>query len=305
MAKAETPPPRLGNLRKKCRKSPNSPSPEKAVQKSCSLDSTTYVFLYKPACYALLVRASSRLLPQAARFPRLFSFQKESFTMSTAQQVAANQANAQLSTGPRTEEGKKRSSLNALKTGLTGRTVLLPSEDAEAYRAYCQTWMDAHKPAGQEETDLVQSLADNRWRQDRAFALEQNLFALGHVEFAGLFSQELPEVRNSLIHAHTFRAYLKEFRSLLTQQGRLDRCFHRDLAKLAEIQQTRKQIEATRAAQLRKAAAAYTAATKERAPLAAESFNPAQNGFEFSIAEIEEFLTAPNGSARPQIARAA
>jgi hypothetical protein len=229
-----------------------------------------------------------------------FFFSKGVFTMSTAQQVAANQANAQFSTGPRTEEGKKRSSLNALKSGLTGRTVLLPSEDAEAYRTHCQDWSDVYKPVGHEEMELVQALADNRWRQDRAFALEQNLFALGQIEFADLFSQELPEVRKSLIHAHAFRVYLKEFRSLLTQQGRLDRCFHRDLAKLAEIQQTRKQIEAARAAQLRKAAAAYTAATKER-----KTFNPAQNGFEFSIAEIEEFLTAPDGSARPQIAKAA
>jgi hypothetical protein len=229
-----------------------------------------------------------------------FFFFKGVFTMSTAQQVAANQANAQLSTGPRTEEGKKRSSLNALKSGLTGRTVLLPSEGAEAYRTHCQDWSDVYKPVGREEMELVQALADNRWRQDRAFALEQNLFALGQVEFADLFSQELPEIRKSLIHAHTFRAYLKEFQSLLTQQGRLDRCFHRDLAKLAEIQQTRKQLEAARAAQLRKAAAAYTAATKER-----KTFNPAQNGFEFSIAEIEEFLTAPDGFVRPQIARAA
>lgn len=220
--------------------------------------------------------------------------------MSTAQQVAANQTNAQLSTGPRTDEGKKRSSLNALKTGLTGRTVLLPGEDAESYRTHCQNWFDAHKPVGQEEMELVQSLADNRWRQDRAFALEQNLFALGHVEFSGLFSQELTEVRNSLIQAHTFRAYQKEFRNLITQQGRLDRCFHRDLAKLVELQQTRKQIEAARAAQLRKAAAAYTAATKER-----EAFNPTQNGFEFSIAEIEEFLTAPAHSTEVKLAKAA
>jgi hypothetical protein len=220
--------------------------------------------------------------------------------MSTVQQVAANQANAQLSTGPRTEEGKKRSSLNALKSGLTGRTVLLPGEDAEAYRTHCQNWIDAHKPVGHEEIELVQSLADNRWRQDRAFALEQNLFALGHVEFSDLFDQELPEVRNSLIQAHTFRAYQKEFGSLITQQGRLDRCFHRDLAKLVEIQQARKQIEAVRAAQLRKAAAAYTAATKER-----KTFNPTQNGFEFSIAEIEEFLTAPDAVGRPQLAKAA
>jgi len=38
--------------------------------------------------------------------------------------LAANQANAQLSTGPTSVTGKAASSLNALKTGLTGRTVL-------------------------------------------------------------------------------------------------------------------------------------------------------------------------------------
>ena len=40
--------------------------------------------------------------------------------------LAANQANAQLSTGPRTPEGKAKVSLNAVKTALTGQTVLLP-----------------------------------------------------------------------------------------------------------------------------------------------------------------------------------
>jgi hypothetical protein len=157
-----------------------------------------------------------------------------------------------------------------------------------------------HKPVGHEESKLVQSLADTRWRQDRAFALEQNLFALGQVEFSELFSQELPEVRRSLIQAHTFRAYQKEFRSLITQQGRLDRCFLRELAKLHELQQRRKQIEALRAAQLRKAATAYAAATKEHKP-----FNAAQNGFEFSIAEIQDFVTAPDLAASSKLARAA
>jgi len=56
--------------------------------------------------------------------------------MSTAAQIAANQANSQKSTGPITEAGKAKSSLNAVKTGLTGRTVLLPSEDAAAYQAH-------------------------------------------------------------------------------------------------------------------------------------------------------------------------
>ena len=52
--------------------------------------------------------------------------------MSSAAQIAANQKNAQLSTGPTSQAGKTQS-LNAVKSGLTGRTVLLPSEDAALY----------------------------------------------------------------------------------------------------------------------------------------------------------------------------
>jgi hypothetical protein len=89
--------------------------------------------------------------------------------MSSAQQVAANQANAQLSTGPRTEAGKKSSSLNALKSGLTGRTVLLPGEDAAAYKAHCEAFMEGFDSVGEEETALVQLLADTRWRLDPLF----------------------------------------------------------------------------------------------------------------------------------------
>lgn len=55
----------------------------------------------------------------------------------------------QRSTGPRTEEGKAKSSLNAIKTGLTGRTVLLPSDDIAAYQEHLASLKDQHKP----ETD--------------------------------------------------------------------------------------------------------------------------------------------------------
>src|SRR5579875_1846690 len=44
--------------------------------------------------------------------------------------LAANRRNALFSTGPTSEAGKAISCLNALKTGLTGQTVMLPTEDA-------------------------------------------------------------------------------------------------------------------------------------------------------------------------------
>jgi hypothetical protein len=48
--------------------------------------------------------------------------------------AAVNKANAQKSTGPRTDAGKQRCKLNALRHGLTGHTIVLPTEDHSAYQ---------------------------------------------------------------------------------------------------------------------------------------------------------------------------
>jgi hypothetical protein len=46
-------------------------------------------------------------------------------------QIRANQANAQMSTGPRTPEGKAQSRANSYKHGLTGAGVVMPQGDAD------------------------------------------------------------------------------------------------------------------------------------------------------------------------------
>jgi hypothetical protein len=79
--------------------------------------------------------------------------------MASTAQINANRANAQLSTGPTTEAGRAISSKNAVKTGLTGRTVLLPSEDAALYESHVASFRERFKPAGEAELNLVQSLA--------------------------------------------------------------------------------------------------------------------------------------------------
>jgi len=53
--------------------------------------------------------------------------------MATAAQIAANRANAQHSTGPRTPEGKTASSMNALKHGADAASVVIPGEDPAQY----------------------------------------------------------------------------------------------------------------------------------------------------------------------------
>ena len=90
--------------------------------------------------------------------------------MSSESQISASRQNAQLSTGPKSEGGKAKSSLNAVKTGLTGRTVLLPTDDAAAYQQHVDDFLKELQPMGARECALVQLLADNSWRLDRVFA---------------------------------------------------------------------------------------------------------------------------------------
>jgi hypothetical protein len=63
--------------------------------------------------------------------------------MSSPAQYVANRLNAARSTGPASPKGKVRSSLNALRHGLTARVVVLPSEDLNAYQAFSKEIVDS------------------------------------------------------------------------------------------------------------------------------------------------------------------
>src|ERR1700689_87442 len=101
--------------------------------------------------------------------------------MNTLQRAEINRANAQHSTGPKSAEGKKQSSLNALRHGLTGQIVVMPNEDLQAYQSHLKSFTDEYHPKGATEAHLVQSLADTSWRLNRVAALETNLLTLASV----------------------------------------------------------------------------------------------------------------------------
>jgi hypothetical protein len=160
-------------------------------------------------------------------------------------QLAANRANAQLSTGPKTETGRAISSQNALKTALTGRTVLLPTDNLEEYKSLQSAFLNTHKPATGQERELVQALLDTTWRIKRILSLEFAIFAKGSLEFADSFPDLDDAARNQMILAETYLKYEKSIRNLNTQEARLQRKLVKDLAELTRLQAERPPQPAT------------------------------------------------------------
>ena len=96
--------------------------------------------------------------------------------MTSFRQIQANRRNAQLSTGPVTEEGKTRSRQNAVRHGLTAETVIDALEDAEDYAAFEMAITADYDAQSAVERELVLRLASLLWRLRRATAIESGLF---------------------------------------------------------------------------------------------------------------------------------
>jgi hypothetical protein len=98
--------------------------------------------------------------------------------MSSLRQIEANRRNARLSTGPTTDEGKRRSRQNAVRHGLTAETVIDALEDAEDYAAFQMAVANDYDAQTAVERELVLRLASLLWRLRRATAIETGLFKL-------------------------------------------------------------------------------------------------------------------------------
>ena len=98
--------------------------------------------------------------------------------MTSLRQLEANRLNARLSTGPVTEEGKKRSRRNAVRHGLTAETVIDGLEDADEYAAFEMAITAEYDAQSVVERELVLRLASLLWRLRRATAIESGLFKI-------------------------------------------------------------------------------------------------------------------------------
>jgi hypothetical protein len=199
--------------------------------------------------------------------------------MSTPNRVEINRANAQHSTGPKTEAGKQKSSLNALRHGLTGQIVVMPTEDLQAYQLHLKSFTEEYNPQGATESNLVQALADASWRLNRVAALETNLLILG-------ITQEGDPIQGALSIAAALESQSKALANLSMHSQRLSRQFERTVTQLRALQEIRLAKE--------KHDLYGLLDIMEMVESTGETYDPSSDGFVFSQPQIDAAKRARN-----------
>ncbi len=154
--------------------------------------------------------------------------------------IERNTANAQHSTGPRTPEGKRRSSLNAVRHQITGTIHIATEEESEAFRQHCQAYHETMPGSGAVEGDLIHEIAENRWRIKRIHAIENAIFAQGFRRYVDDMQSGEPQIDAALTQGETWVQKTHALQLLSLYEGRILRAIEKNLALLKNIQAERK-----------------------------------------------------------------
>jgi hypothetical protein len=196
--------------------------------------------------------------------------------------IEANRRNAQKSTGPRTDEGKDRSKLNAGRHHLTGQVTTMADPDREAYNKFLKGIMKSLAPEGEQEIQLAQRIAHDQWRLNRAAAIEDNIFAMGFGTPVEDNIGRHPEINDAFTTAWTFQKQARNLQLLTLYEQRLTRSLHKNMALLKQLQTER---EAKHQAAMEEAKQLLQLSEIRNLP-----YDPAKDGFVFSKAEIYDSI---------------
>lgn len=217
--------------------------------------------------------------------------------MTSDKQIAANRENAQKSTGPKTEAGKNRSKLNAVRHNLTGQVTVMTEADRIACEAFTLQIVESLQPATAAERQLAQAYATAHWRINRATVFEEGILTLSLAEDQNLahLGVEQPEVHTALANAATFRQDPHAFALLSLYTNRLIGQSEKLLKQLNQLQSARK------ARDLHVMDSAVTLLKYH--DMKGLPFSPGENGFVFSTEEIRAHIRRCKLKSRAENAR--
>jgi len=163
--------------------------------------------------------------------------------MPTERQSESARINGAKSHGPKSAEGKKKSSRNSLRHGCTAsHTLILACEDPKDFKRMVQKYEAIYKPVTLEEQDLVAEMISARWRIRRATGIETNLIDCEMVTEEPKLRQKFVEVDDGMLLASAFRSLADESHSMTLlnrYESRLRRLHKQAHAMLLRLREQR------------------------------------------------------------------
>ena len=174
--------------------------------------------------------------------------------MATEKQIAANRRNSRKCTGPKTSEGKFKSSLNALRHGLYSHNFIIKTEDAGTFENFSKSFIDEFKPSTPSELENLKVLIAAAWRRNRVSELIQ-LRIDNAIDSVSHSTEPLPAAQLTLLAFEKLENEKPSFARQEAHEIRLANLFQRTQRRL-EACQDRKIRNETNLAQDRLAFAA-------------------------------------------------
>ena len=147
--------------------------------------------------------------------------------MSTQRQIEANRRNAQKSTGPTSVTGKAASSMNALKSGIHAKSLVLPSEKLADLEQLIDEYYQRHQPDSPEARLCLDEVIHCEWLLRRYRTTETQMWQY-QAQSAYADEQKYPLGKSATGHATPFSKL--QYRVDATR-----RAYHRALKALKEL----------------------------------------------------------------------
>jgi len=158
--------------------------------------------------------------------------------MATEAQIAANRANAQRSTGPKSQDGKRKSSRNALRHGLSAKALVALSETVEDFEDFRISMRVALLPEDAVEDQLVERVVLAAWRLRRVSRAEATV-----LQRKGLYWRARHGGERLRDHEGAVFLGADGLDKLARLEAALERSFERALALLEHRQTCRRRRE--------------------------------------------------------------
>jgi hypothetical protein len=203
---------------------------------------------------------------------------------TTDAQIHANQLNALLSTGPRSEEGKRKVSMNAVKHGFSGHSTFVPEHLKEDFARHFEEFKADWNPKGRTEAFLVHSLAQISWSLQNIRTVSNSILSLLGAKSSPWETGD-PEQDFLAAQATHIGDQMRQLDLLSLYEQRKTRLFHSTREQLARIQNDRQAIEQK---ELETCSILRRSAQRAFQPGQPE-WQPSHDGFACSLAEVDRF----------------